>query len=125
MSEKEKKINFIKLFFACLLVYSTASNATNIRPETLASYYHEDQKVACGGGDFNPNALTAAHKTLPCGSIVKVTNKLNGKSVTVKINDRGPYIKGRVIDLSKAAAQKIAMIERGVVPVKVELIVYK
>ena len=84
----------------------------------MASYYWQPQAVACGGR-FNPNALTAAHKTLPCGTKVRVTNKRNGKSVVVTINDRGPYIKGRIIDLSKRAAQQIQMTGSGVVPVSV------
>lgn len=81
-----------------------------------ASYYWEPQKVASGGW-FNPNAMTAAHKTLPFGTKVRVTNKHNGKSVVVTINDRGPYVAGRVIDLSKAAAHAISMQGAGVVPV--------
>lgn len=74
----------------------------------VASFYWQPQAVACGGR-FNPNAMTAAHKTLPCGSKVRVTNKKNGKSVVVTINDRGPFIKGRIIDLSRAAAKAIGM----------------
>lgn len=85
----------------------------------MASYYWQPQAVACGGR-FNPSALTAAHKTLPCGSRVKVTNKRNGKAVTVTINDRGPFVPGRIIDLSKAAAIQIDMTGSGVVPVTVE-----
>jgi rare lipoprotein A len=85
----------------------------------MASYYWQPQAVACGGR-FNPGALTAAHKSLPCGSKVRVTNKRNGKSVTVTINDRGPFVAGRIIDLSKAAAIQIDMTGSGVVPVTVE-----
>jgi len=66
--------------------------------------------------------MTAAHKTLPCGTRVRVVNKRNGKSVTVRINDRGPYIKGRIIDLSKAAAQAISMTAAGVVEVAVSVL---
>jgi rare lipoprotein A len=84
----------------------------------MASYYWQPQAVACGGR-FNPNALTAAHKTLPCGTKVRVTNKRNGKSVVVTINDRGPFVKGRIIDLSKRAAQVIQMTGAGVAPVTV------
>lgn len=87
-----------------------------------ASYYWQPQGVACHRGRFNPNALTAAHKSLPCGTRVRVTNKRNGRSVTVKINDRGPYIKGRIIDLSKRAAGVIGMQKAGVVPVKVTVL---
>lgn len=62
---------------------------------------------------MNPAKLTAAHRSLPFGTKVLVTNKRNGKSVVVRINDRGPFIKGRVIDVSKAAAQNIGMIRSG------------
>lgn len=86
-----------------------------------ASYYWQPQRVASGGW-FNPNAMTAAHKTLPFGTKVRVTNKNNGRSVVVTINDRGPYIKGRIIDLSKAAAHSISMQGSGVVPVSVTVI---
>lgn len=87
----------------------------------LASYYWQPQRVASGGW-FNPNALTAAHKTLPFGTRVRVTNLRNGRSVIVRINDRGPYIRGRIIDLSKRAAGVIAMQGAGVVPVSVEVL---
>ena len=86
-----------------------------------ASYYWEPQALA-SGGRFNPNAMTAAHKTLPFGTKVRVTNQHNGKSVVVTINDRGPYIAGRIIDLSKAAAHSISMQGSGVVPVKVTVL---
>lgn len=114
-----------KVIIAATLALVVYSN--HAKTEHLASFYEDEQKVACGGGkyDFNPLALTAAHKTLPCGTKVRVTNKLNGKSVIVKINDRGPYISGRVIDLSRAAAHRISMVENGVVPVKLELLAYK
>jgi rare lipoprotein A len=62
---------------------------------------------------MNPAKLTAAHKTLPFGTKVKVTNSRSGKSVVVRINDRGPFIRGRVLDLSKAAAQNIGMVRAG------------
>ncbi|MEQ1710487.1 MAG: septal ring lytic transglycosylase RlpA family protein [Hyphomicrobium sp.] len=86
-----------------------------------ASYYWQPQALA-SGGRFNPNAMTAAHKTLPFGTKVRVTNQNNGQSVVVTINDRGPYIAGRIIDLSKAAAHSINMQGSGVVPVKVAVL---
>lgn len=86
-----------------------------------ASYYWQPQRVASGGW-FNPNAMTAAHKTLPFGTKVEVTNLRNGKSVVVTINDRGPYIQGRIIDLSAAAAGAIDMKKSGVVPVSVTVL---
>ena len=68
------------------------------------------------------NALTAAHKTLPFGTRVRVTNARNGDSVEVRINDRGPFIAGRVIDLSRAAAGQIGLTNTGVAPVKVTIL---
>jgi rare lipoprotein A len=79
----------------------------------MASYYWQAQRLA-SGGQFNPNAMTAAHKTLPFGTRVRVKHLDNGRSVDVVINDRGPYVVGRVIDLSRAAAGKIGMTGQGV-----------
>ena len=87
----------------------------------MASYYWQPQRVASGGW-FNPNAMTAAHKTLPFGTRVRVTNERNGQSVDVVINDRGPYVAGRVIDLSSAAAGAINMKGSGVVPVRMTVL---
>lgn len=87
----------------------------------MASYYWQPQKVASGGW-FNPNAMTAAHKTLPFGTKVRVTHMGNGKSVTVTINDRGPYVKGRIIDLSSAAAGVIGMKGQGVARVQLAVL---
>jgi len=86
-----------------------------------ASYYWQPQALA-SGGRFNPNAYTAAHKTLPFGTRVRVTNQNNGQSVEVVINDRGPYIAGRIIDLSRAAAHAINMQGSGVVPVSMRVL---
>jgi len=85
----------------------------------LASYYWQPQAVACGGR-LNPNALTAAHQTHPCGSRVLVRNLRNGSTVTVTINDRGPYVAGRIIDLSRAAAQQIGMVNSGLTRVSIQ-----
>lgn len=75
-------------------------------------------KKTANGETFNKNKLTAAHKTIPFGTIVKVTNLSNGQSVKVRINDRGPFVKGRIIDLSEKAAKKIDMRTKGVAEVK-------
>lgn len=72
---------------------------------------------------YNQMALTAAHKTLPFGTMLRVTNPQNGKQVVVRINDRGPYIKGRDLDLSKGAALQLGMIEKGVIKVEIEKLV--
>ena len=77
-----------------------------------ASWYALTSKTA-SGERMNPAAMTAAHRSLPFGSKIRVTNQRNGKSVIVRINDRGPFIKGRVIDLSKAAAQQLGFIRSG------------
>jgi rare lipoprotein A len=87
----------------------------------VASYYAHKYhgRTTASGERFDMNALTAAHKTLPFGTKVKVTNLENGKSVTVRITDRGPFVKGRVIDLSLAAAKKIDMVKAGVAQVEI------
>jgi rare lipoprotein A len=72
------------------------------------------------GETFNQYALTAAHRTLPLGTAAKVTNLATGQSVMVKINDRGPYVKGRHLDLSRAAAKQIGLTKHGVAKVKIE-----
>ena len=89
-----------------------------------ASYYGEkwNGRRTSNGEVFNTNLLTAAHRSLPFGTIVRVTNQSNGKSVIVRINDRGPFKKGRVIDLSKAAFESIESINRGLTRVKLEII---
>ena len=77
-----------------------------------ASWYALSSKTA-SGERMNPSAMTAAHRSLPFGTKVKVTNKDNGKSVVVRINDRGPFIKGRVIDVSKGAARQLGFVGAG------------
>lgn len=87
----------------------------------IASYYWQGQQTA-SGARFNPNGLTAAHRTLPFGTRVRVTNMHNGRSVDVTINDRGPFIAGRIIDLSRGAASVIGMTGQGLARVKMEVI---
>jgi len=79
-------------------------------------------RPTASGEIFDQHSMTAAHKTLPLGSKARVTNLENGNSVEVTINDRGPFVAGRIIDLSRAAAAEIGIIESGVAPVKVELL---
>ncbi len=114
------------LLAAVLFLSACSSHRTS--PDTTisgkASWYgarHHGKQTA-SGERFNQHALTAAHRSLAFGTRVKVTNTLNNKSVTVRVNDRGPYSKGRVIDLSRAAANKIDMINSGVVPVRVQVL---
>jgi rare lipoprotein A len=79
-------------------------------------------RATANGETFDQNALTAAHPSLPFGTRVEVTNINNGESVVVRINDRGPYAEGRIIDLSQAAAQDIGVTESGVAPVEVSVL---
>lgn len=87
-----------------------------------ASYYgsrHHGKRTA-SGEPFNQNGLTAAHRSLPFGTRVLVTNTTNQRSVVVRINDRGPHTRGRLIDLSRAAAEKIGMVRSGIARVRVQ-----
>lgn len=79
-------------------------------------------RKTANGERYNMNDMTAAHKTLPFGAKVRVTNQHNGRSVIVRINDRGPFVGRRVIDLSRGAADAIGMIRTGVAPVRIELL---
>ncbi|MBW4478893.1 MAG: septal ring lytic transglycosylase RlpA family protein [Tolypothrix brevis GSE-NOS-MK-07-07A] len=89
----------------------------------MASYYsYEGGNRTATGERFNPQGLTAAHRSLPFGTRVRVTNTGNGRSVVVRINDRGPFIRGRVIDLSVSAARELGMISSGVAAVKLEIL---
>ena|SRR6185436_10661891 len=92
--------------------------------EGKASWYGKEQHhgPTASGERFDMYALTAAHRTLPMNSRVRCTNLRNGKSVAVRINDRGPYGRGRVIDLSFAAAKALDMLDAGVVPVRCEVL---
>lgn len=89
-----------------------------------ASYYADkyEGRPTASGEAFSQKKLTAAHKTLKFGTMVRVTNLSNNKKVDVKINDRGPYVNGRIIDLSRAAAEKIDLIRAGVAQVTVEIL---
>jgi rare lipoprotein A (peptidoglycan hydrolase) len=87
----------------------------------LASYYWQGTKTA-SGERFNAHDLTAAHRTLPFGTRVRVTSLATGRSVTVRINDRGPFVDGRIVDISRGAAQSLGMIDRGVTKVKLDVL---
>lgn len=89
----------------------------------MASFYGAgDGKRTASGERFDPHALTAAHRTLPLGTKVHVTNLANGRSVVVRINDRGPYSHGRLIDLSRSAAEALDFIGRGVTKVQIAVV---
>ncbi len=95
-----------------------------IKDRGVASWYGKEfhGKQAANGEIFNMMAFTAAHRKLPLGTVVRVLNLSNGKSVKVRINDRGPYIEGRMLDLSYAAARELGMVEVGTSPVQIEVV---
>ena len=104
--------------------FSSAYTTLNRIRGGMASWYGPGfhGRRTANGERFNQYALTAAHKSLPFGTKVKVTNLRNGKSIVVRINDRGPFIRGRVIDLSKGAAQAIGVQSSGVAKVSLDVI---
>ncbi len=102
-------------------IQSATKSAEKAPSYAVASFYKDDTETA-SGEKFDPDQLTAAHRTLPFGTRLRVTNVETGRSVTVRINDRGPYIPGRSVDLSYSAADTIGMVERGVTKVKVEVV---
>ena len=116
---------------ACLLVSACSSLPKgqlpldlSIKDRGVASWYGKEfhGKLAANGEVFDMTAYTAAHRKLPLGSIVRVINLENGKSVQVRINDRGPYVTGRMLDLSHAAARELGMVEAGTTVVQIEVV---
>ncbi|WP_455381451.1 septal ring lytic transglycosylase RlpA family protein [Salinispira pacifica] len=118
----KKWLTFTTLLAAALLV--GAESASAIETEGIASWYGPDfqGKLTASGEIFDTNKFTAAHKSLPFGSIVKVTNLENNRSVVVRINDRGPYVAGRIIDLTHAAAGAIGMLGNGTAKVRLDVL---
>lgn len=109
----------IKTLLACLF-FCFCANAAEVG---IASHYSTKTGTKTASGEkLNDNAFTAAHKELDFGTMVRVTNLNNNKSVIVRINDRGPYPKGRIIDVSRAAAKALGFYERGLTKVKVEVV---
>jgi rare lipoprotein A len=94
---------------------------TRVASQGIASFYTEDQETA-SGEKFDTHDLTAAHPTLPFGTRLRVTNVETGRSVTVRVNDRGPYVAGRVVDVSHSAADALGMVGSGVAKVKLDVV---
>jgi rare lipoprotein A len=88
----------------------------------VGSWYSLPGNTTACGQKMNPGAMTAAHRTHRCGTKLRVTNRKNGKSVIVTVNDRGPFIKGRIVDVSKAAGRRIGLMSTGVAPVSVAVV---
>jgi len=94
---------------------------TRMASQGIASFYTEDQETA-SGEKFDTNDLTAAHPTLPFGTKLRVTNTSTGRSVTVRVNDRGPYVPGRVVDVSYSAADALGIVDKGIANVKLDVV---
>lgn len=109
---------------ALALALLPITQAQALTTEGMASYYGDrfNGRRTASGERFDMHELTAAHRTLEFGTRVLVTNKVNGRSVEVTINDRGPYVQGRSIDLSKEAARELGMLGRGVAPVELRVL---
>lgn len=121
-----QRLGTIALVFVTIFLF----NLSKVRADTgvyqtgMASWYgsaHHGKKTA-SGERFNMYGLTAAHRKLPLGTMVKVTNVANGKSVVVKVNDRGPFHGNRVLDLSKGAADKLGVVKSGTAKVTIEVL---
>lgn len=108
-------------------LYNPLRDHTGFVQEGVASWYGADfhGKLTSNGETYDMYALTAAHKTLPLGVHVRVTNKANGRQLVVRVNDRGPFVKGRIIDLSYAAAKQLGVVGPGTAPVRIEALGYQ
>jgi len=107
--------------FAPVRATSGMLSGTPMASQGLASFYTEGSRTA-SGERFDTHQLTAAHPTLPFGTRLRVTNVATGRSVTVRVNDRGPYVPGRIVDVSYSAAESLGMVGRGVAKVKLDVV---
>jgi rare lipoprotein A len=96
-------------------------SAEGVKPYGVASFYSEGTTTA-NGETFDPHELTAAHRSLPFGTKLRVTNVATGQSVTVRVNDRGPFIPGRDVDVSHSAAEALGMVDDGVAKVRMDVV---
>ena len=118
-------MNKITLIIVVLsFVFSNGLYAQSFVQTGKASFYANkfENKTTASGEKYQHSLLTAAHKTLPFGTIVKITNISNGKTVTVKINDRGPFVEDRIIDVSKSAAVELDFVNEGITEVRIETV---
>ncbi|WP_375561093.1 septal ring lytic transglycosylase RlpA family protein [Bernardetia sp. OM2101] len=132
-SSSSLKIKVNTLLFSLFLIFSLSSCDDLFAPEDdssagayteegIASYYADkyEGRPTASGETFRQDLLTAAHKTLPFGTMVTITNLKNGKKIRVKINDRGPFVAGRIIDVTSRGARELDFIRDGIVNVKIE-----
>jgi rare lipoprotein A len=115
----------MKVFLFAALVMIFCQKCTSLDPEIgLASFYSDKfrGKITASGEVYDQRKLTAAHRTLPFNTRIRVTNLNNKRAIIVKVNDRGPFTKDRILDLSKAAAIKLGFIKNGVTKVMLEIL---
>ena len=113
------------LHAALLLILASCAGSKNAFVQTGQGSYYADKfagRPTASGVPYRPGQMTAAHNTLPFGTLIQVTNQRNGRSVKVTVNDRGPHVKGRIVDVSKKAARQLDIVEAGVVPVQVRVL---
>mgnify|MGYP000956979520 FL=1 len=117
-------LTLVLLLCLPLLAQDAALQPGTVIESGIASWYtsEKSEAITANGERFDENSLAAAHKSLKFGTVVRVTNKTNNRSVDVRINDRGPYIDGRIIDLTPAAASQIDMLGSGIAPVELTLL---
>ncbi|THD67678.1 septal ring lytic transglycosylase RlpA family protein [Robertkochia marina] len=121
--------SFIKTFLVIFLLIGSyasvqAQETDSLQTTGMASYYHDkfEGRPTASGQPYRKDSLTAAHPTLPFNTLVRVTNLSNDKSVVVKVNDRGPFVRSRIIDVSKAAAIALDFLEKGLTRVEIQVV---
>lgn len=121
-----RRVRFSALFLSALaLGLAACGGSKSAFTQSGQGSYYADKfagKPTASGTPYRPGKLTAAHNTLPFGTKIKVTNTRTGRSVKVTVNDRGPHVKGRIVDLSKKAANKIGLVDAGVAPVQLKVV---
>lgn len=115
------------LWLSAFILFFSTSLMAQEKEQGMASYYHDkfEGRSTASGEPYSKIKYTAAHRTLAFGTRVRVTNLENNKSVIVTVNDRGPFVKGRVIDVSRAAATELGFVDQGVARVEIEVLTEK
>lgn len=118
------RTSFLLLSVLTLALGACGSSKSTFTQSGQGSYYADKfrGRPTASGTPYRPSKLTAAHNTLPFGTKIRVTNTRTGRSVKVTVNDRGPHVKGRIVDLSKKAARKIGLVDAGVAPVQLKVV---
>lgn len=110
---------------ALALLLTGCGGTRNAFTQTGQGSYYANKfagRATTSGAPYRPGKMTAAHNTLPFGTLIRVTNLRNGRSVKVTVNDRGPHVPGRIVDVSRKAARKLNLVEAGVVPVRLQVV---